>query len=166
MFTDETTETGTENTSEDTSTENSGDETAEETKSEQTQTENAKDWESEAKKWKAIAEREKRKATKTPADQNLDTLVEEKVLKNMGMDDESLAYLKKVAALNGQSLGEAQKDNVYLNWKAVREQSQKVENAQVGASKGSGSRSQQPTFTTQGLSQDQHKEMWKKAMGM
>ena len=163
MFTDENTVDGTETTVEDTSTENSGDEKAEETQ-DNAQTEQ-KDWESEAKKWKAIAEREKRKASKTPTDQNLDTLVEEKVLKSMGMDDESLAYLKKIAALNGQTLGEAQKDNVYLNWKAVREQAQKVQEAQVGASKGSGSRSQQPTFATQGLSSEQHKEMWKKAMG-
>lgn len=165
MFIDDTSVDGTETTVEDTSAETSGGE-AEETQADPAQTEQGKDWESEAKKWKAIAEREKRKASKTPADQNLDTLVEEKVLKNMGMDDESLNYLKKVAALNGQTLGEAQKDNVFLNWKAVREQAQKVESAQVGASKGSGSRSQQPTFASKGLSNDQHKEMWKKAMGM
>ena len=163
MFTDENTVDGTETTVEDTSTDTSADE-AEATQDDAAQDGQAKDWEAEAKKWEAIAKR--RSKQKAPADQNLDTLVEEKVLKSMGMDDESLAYLKKIAALNGQTLGEAQKDNVFLNWKAVREQAQKVKEAQVGASKGSGSRSQQPTFTTQGLSQEQHKEMWKKAMGM
>lgn len=134
--------------------------------SETTEGEQSKDWESEAKKWKAIAERRDRKAKETPASQSSDMSVEETVLKTLGMDDDSLAYLKKVAAVNGLSLAEAQKDQLFVTYKQIQEQELKAKEAAVGASKGSGQKSKTVSFSSPNLSEDQHKALWKKAMGM
>jgi hypothetical protein len=132
----------------------------------ETEGEQSKDWESEAKKWKAIAERRDRRAKETPAAQSSAQSVEETVLKTLGMDDDSLTYLKKVAAVNGLSLAEAQRDQLFVTYKQVKEQELKAKEASVGASKGSGQRSKTVAFSTPGLSEDQHKALWKKSMGM
>lgn len=157
MFTDET--------QEDTTLEN-GVEEVEETEEE---TESSTDWEAEAKKWKAIAERNKKKVeTKetnkvAKAPDRYD--VERTVLEAQGMPEELLTILEKVSKLEGTSLLAATKDPLFIASKEKYEQEQRLKEAQVGASKGSGAGASKVSFDTPGLSKDQHKELWKKAVG-
>lgn len=156
MFKDET--------QEDTTLENSVNEGDEET----TEEESSPDWEAEAKKWKAIAERNKKKstetnkvATKTPDKYS----VERTVLEANGMPDELLTILEKVAKLEEVSLLTATKDPLFIASKEKYEQEQKLKSAQVGASNGSGPGASKIGFDTPGLTKDQHKQLWKKAVG-
>lgn len=135
------------------------------------------EWKSKAEKLQAIlddqnrqaflrrkarqAEKQKAQPLQTNSTQN----VEETVLKAQGMTDDELAYLKKVATVNGTSLLDARKDELFTTWKEKEEREQAAQKARLGASKGAGSKSQPVTFNTPGLTPEQHKELWKQRQG-
>ena len=104
-------------------------------------------------------------ATEQTTTNNNAPSVEETVLKAQGVDEDSLAYLKKVAQVNDIGLIEAQQDDLYLSWKDKREKEQKSQKANLGASRGSGQVRQKETLQTSGLTQDKHKELWKQQTG-
>lgn len=156
MFNDET--------QEDTTLENSVNEGEEET----TEEESSPDWEAEAKKWKAIAERNKKKSTETNkvATNAPDKYtVERTVLAANGMPDDLLKSLERIAKLEDVSLLTATKDPLFIATQERYEQEQRLKSAQVGASNGSGSGASKIGFDTPGLTKDQHKQLWKKAVG-
>lgn len=136
------------------------------------ETEQSTDWEAEAKKWKAIAERTKKKVTSekrvdlqtpdTPPTESVD----ERILKSQGMSDELLKELKRVARFNEIDLITAQADPMFVAIKAKLEQEQRDKEASLGASKGSGTGKAKKDFTTPGLSSEDHKALWKKQMGL
>lgn len=135
---------------------------------ETTEEETSPDWEAEAKKWKAIAERNKKKATETNkvANPTPDKYsVERTVLEANGMPSELLKTLEKIANLEKVSLLTATKDPLFIASKEKYEQEQRLKAAQVGASNGSGSGATKIGFDTPGLTKDQHKQLWKKAVG-
>lgn len=126
-----------------------------------------KDWEAEAKKLQAILDRKTRQSEKqkAPLTTNKPTDVEETVLRAQGMSTEELAMLKKVATVNGTSLIDARKDELFTTWKEKEEREQAAQKARLGASKGAGSKSQPVTLNTPGLTPEQHKELWKQRQG-
>lgn len=91
--------------------------------------------------------------------------VETKILKAQGLPDDEINYLKKLATLNGTSIIEAQSDEIFKSFKANKEAQEKQANAKLGASRGSGSIKKEKTFTTKGLSDEEHKEMWRQSLG-
>lgn len=164
MFNDETQvqdDTLQEETSEEV--EQSTDETAE--------VEQSVDWEAEAKKWKAIAERTKKKKTEARADLTTPDApptesVDERILKSQGMSDQLLKELKRVARFNEVDLITAQNDPMFLAIKNKYEQEERDKAAALGASKGSGAGKSRKDFSTSGLSSEDHKALWKQKMGL
>lgn len=86
--------------------------------------------------------------------------VEETVLRANGMPNELLSHLKKVANLNGTSLLDAQKDPIFVAVKDKFDKEVKRKQASLGAGRGAGGKKSEKTFTTPGISRDEHKEMF------
>lgn len=144
-------------------------ETTEPTEEAEEASEDQPDWQAEAQKWKAIAQRNKKKVETTneakPAPATQPANVEEVVLRAQGMDDDVLAQLKKVAKANNTDLITAQSDELFTAWKTKFEGEQKKQKAALGASKGSGSAPAKKSFSTPGLSAEEHRAMFNKAIG-
>ena len=119
------------------------------------------------------AEAELKELKKTPAEAPQTTNnnpltpdeIDARVLRLQGMDTDVLEALKKVAKINGTSLIEAQTDSVFVAMKSKIEAEKVSEQAKLGASKGSGTQRKQKTFNTQGLTDAEHKDMWRQAQG-
>lgn len=91
--------------------------------------------------------------------------VEVKILKTQKVSDDEIAYLKKIAAINGTSLIDAMDDPIFTGFKEKREAEEKSEKARLGASRGSGSVRKEKSTTTVGLSAEEHKDLWRKQNG-
>lgn len=91
--------------------------------------------------------------------------VDVKILESQGMDEETIAYLKKLSKVNGTSILAAQSDDLFKSWKSNKEEQAKAEKARVGASRGSGSAKVEKAFTSAGLSDEDHKALWLKSQG-
>jgi len=91
--------------------------------------------------------------------------IQEQVLKAQGEPPELVAVLKAIAEEKGIDLLTAKKDDYYAYRKEKMEQEKRDKEAQLGASKGSGSVSKSKDFSTPALSPEEHKAMWRKAMG-
>jgi hypothetical protein len=115
---------------------------------------------------KAEAELKALKEQKPNATQNINNNlssedVEVSILKAQKVSDEKIAYLKKIAKLNGTSIIDAQSDELYLAWEAKKEAEEKSEKAKLGASRGSGSVKKEKTINSTGLSDEEHKALWR-----
>lgn len=99
-----------------------------------------------------------------PVSQPASTNVEETVLLANGMSEELLGELKAVAAVRKTSLIKAQADPIFVAIKDRLEKEQKSQNASMGASRSSGSVKAQKTFSTPGLTREEHMELVKKAL--
>lgn len=91
--------------------------------------------------------------------------IEAKILKAQNVSEEEIAYLRKLAAFNGVSLLDAQTDDMFIAFKAKREQELKSERAKLGVSSRSGQHKQEKTFNTPGLSDAEHKAKWRELNG-
>ena len=128
----------------------------------------------EAAKYKRLLQKEQKKA-KPDANQSKSsearqngspsTSVEEVVLKANGMSDELLKTLKKIAAVTGTSLLDAQKDELFVAAKEKFEKEEKSKRSSMGASKGSAKSTEKPSFTKPGLSDEEHKKLWEQTVG-
>ena len=131
----------------------------------------------ELAKFRDIAERRKAKleelskgsqdaqsSQKTDSKSEIST--EEIVLLAQGLSEEQVAYLKKVASVEGMSLKEAKNSPIFTTWMKSEEERIKAEKASLGASQGSGSRKAQKSFKTSGLTKEENKELWKKQNGL
>lgn len=119
--------------------------------------------EAELKALKAKLTSEKPAQEKKPVETGLtedDIFVISKV-----QDKESIEMIRKVSKLEGISLLEAMENSLYKTWAKQREEEKRQEESQMGASKGSGSKRQQKTFSTPGLSPEDHRELWRKSVG-
>jgi mRNA degradation ribonuclease J1/J2 len=90
---------------------------------------------------------------------------EEAILIAKGMEDEDLAQLNKIAKGADISLSEAQKDPLFVAYLEKREQEKKSEKARLGASKSANFENKAPDFDKPGLSEEEHKNLWKKSVG-
>lgn len=89
-----------------------------------------------------------------------DTLSAEEIRMIAKHDDEGLDKLRKIAAVEGVSLSEAEKSDLFQAWKEKREQELRQEKAQLRASKGAGGSSSKPlTFEEAGKDPEAHKKM-------
>lgn len=87
--------------------------------------------------------------------------VEETVLLANGMPEDLLAELKAVAQVRGTTLIKAQNDPIFVAVKDKYEKEKKQAAASMPASRGSGGVKAKKTFTTPGLSREEHMEMVK-----
>lgn len=92
--------------------------------------------------------------------------VETRILKAQGVKEDELVMLKKIASVNGTGIIEAQTDEIFLSYKDRKEAQEKAEKAKLGASRSSGSVKKEKSFTSSGLSKEEHKEMWRQAQGL
>lgn len=113
------------------------------------------------KKEKAKGQRSDLSTPDTPQE----NAIQEQVLKAQGMSEELINVLKTVSEEQGIDLITAQKDDYFLYRKEKMEQEARDKEAALGASKGSGGGKARKDFSTTNLSADEHREMWKKAMG-
>lgn len=79
---------------------------------------------------------------------------EEAILIAKGEDETALAKLKAIAKGNGVSLLEAQKDEMFVAWKALQEKEQVSKKAKLGASKGSGMQTREKQVSE--MSREEH----------
>ena len=87
--------------------------------------------------------------------------VDVRVLRAQKMPEDEIKYLQKIAALNGTSIIEAQSDELFIAWKDKKDQETKAEKAKLGTSKGSGSAQKEKGLNTPGLTDAEHKELWR-----
>lgn len=87
--------------------------------------------------------------------------IDARVLRLQGMSEGTLETLKKVATATGKSIIDAQQDEIFIAIKEKAEREQREANAKLGTSKGSGSVKKTKDFNSQGLSDTEHKELWR-----
>lgn len=93
-------------------------------------------------------------------------VIEVKILKAQGVSDELITQLKKIARVNDTSIIDAQSDPYFVAYKEKLEEEAKKEKASLPASRNSGSVKRSKDTTTTGLSEDEHKQLWKEKMGL
>lgn len=118
------------------------------------------------------AEAELKAFKSAPATQNINNTniltaedIEVKILKAQGLSEDEITYLRKLAKVNESSLIEAQSDEMYQVFKKKKEDEAKSEKARLGASRGSGTAKQQKTVSSEGLTPEEHKALWREQMG-
>lgn len=138
----------------------------------ETEEEQSTDWEAEAKKWRAIAERKAKKAEQaqkapvTRKPEPVGSLSEDDILTiTMLQDKELIERARKIAKLEGISLAEAVNNPMFTFAKQAYEEEKRKEKSQMEASRGSGTRGQRKTFTTPGLSKEEHKALFMNRTG-
>jgi hypothetical protein len=87
---------------------------------------------------------------------------EEVILFAQGLSEEEVEQASKVAALQGVKLTEAVKDDLFTGWKAKRDKQVELQKAQLGGSKGAKA-SVKKTFDSPGLSDDDHRALFKES---
>lgn len=93
-------------------------------------------------------------------------VIEVKILKSQGLSDDLITQLKKIAKVNETGLIEAQADPYFVAFKEKLEEDQKKARASLGASKGSGQVKKGKDFQTAGLTDEEHKQLWRDRMGL
>jgi len=91
--------------------------------------------------------------------------IEEKILLSQGLSSELIDELKALSKVRGKSLLATTTDPIFVAIKEAKEKEVKEQKARLGASKGSGSVKKEKSFTTPGLTPEEHKEMWKSSQG-
>lgn len=91
--------------------------------------------------------------------------IDARVLRLQGMSEEMLTKLKTVAKATGKTLIEAQSDDIFIAIKEKVEAEEKAAKAKLGASKGSGTVKKGKDFSSPGLSDEEHKALWREKNG-
>lgn len=87
--------------------------------------------------------------------------IEAKILRSKGVDAQLIEEMKALAAVRGKSLLEMENDPIILAMKEAKEAEAKAKAARLGASRGSTTVKAQKSTTTPGLSEEDHRAMWK-----
>lgn len=104
---------------------------------------------------------------KKPQKSETSSLSEEDLFAIKQLDSqEELERARKIAKLEEISLSEAISSDLFTSWKAQKAEEKKKEEVAMGASRGSGSRGKKKDLSTPGLSDKEHKEMFKRRMGI
>lgn len=90
--------------------------------------------------------------------------IEITVLRAQGMADDEISYLKKLAKVNETSIIEAQKDELFSAYRAKKESEDKAKKAKLGASRGSSTVRKEKDLNSTGLTDAEHKALWKQQM--
>jgi hypothetical protein len=91
--------------------------------------------------------------------------MEKTILKSQGMSDDLLEELVALSKVRGKGLLDTQSDPIFIALKEAKESEAKKAKANLGSSKGSGTVKKEKSFDTPGLSEEEHKEMWKQSQG-
>lgn len=89
---------------------------------------------------------------------------EEGILIAKGFSEDELEQAKKVATLEGIKLTEVPGNELFIAWKTKRDAEIKRQQAQLGASRGARTNVKK-TLATPGLSDEDHKELFKERIG-
>ena len=89
---------------------------------------------------------------------------EEAILIAKGRSEDELDLLHTIAKGKGVSLLDAEKNPLFLAYEEKQAEEKKKEDARLGASKGSGYYEAKDDFNKPGLTNEEHKELWKKSM--
>lgn len=87
--------------------------------------------------------------------------IDERILRDKGMSEELMSELKALAKVRGKGLIETQADPIFVALLAQKEAEAKAEKAKLGASKGSGSARKEKNFNSAGMTDEEHRAMWK-----
>ena len=90
---------------------------------------------------------------------------EEAILFAQGLTEEEVLKAGKIAELEGISLSEATKDELFVTWKEKKEKEAKSAKAQLGTSTGSPAVAEKKDFNSPNLDRDDHKALFDKAHG-
>lgn len=101
------------------------------------------------------------KETSTTTNSLTEQDIEAKILLAKGIDSQLLEEMKALASLRGKSLLEMENDPIIVAMKEVKEAEAKAKAARLGASRGSTSVKAQKSTTTPGLSDEDHRAMWR-----
>lgn len=120
----------------------------------------------EAAKYRRLFEKGQKKPTAAPAASTTQSSqaspldVDERILKSQGVSPELMVQLKRIAAVEGVSLLDAQASPIFVAVKEKFEKDKKLKEASVGASRGSGSVKPKKTANTPGLTREEHMAMF------
>lgn len=87
--------------------------------------------------------------------------IEAKILQAQGMDKELLEEAKILAKLRNKSILEIQNDPILVAMKEEKEKAIKAQKAKLGASKSSSQAKAEKAITSPGLSDEEHKALWR-----
>lgn len=90
--------------------------------------------------------------------------IERKILLSRGLSKELIEELAAVAKVRGKSLLETENDPIFVEIKKSKEAEVKTQRSTLGASKASGSIKAKKSFDSDGLTADEHKELWRDRM--
>ena len=124
------------------------------------------DWKARAMKAEALIVKNKKAPVAekpTQATPTIDPI--EAVLRVNGMSKELLEQLKKVSAVTGKDLVDAQSDDLFVAIKEKVEKEQKREQASLPASRGASAVKPKKDFRTPGLTKEEHQAMVKARLG-
>lgn len=91
--------------------------------------------------------------------------IELKILKSQGLSDDLLQELRAVAKARGKSLLDTTSDPIFVAIKNEKEAEGKAQKAKLGASKGSGTVKKEKSVSSPGLTDAEHKELWRQQLG-
>jgi len=91
--------------------------------------------------------------------------MEAMVLKAQGMPNDLLDELKAVAKARGKTLLDSVNDPIFVAIKSQKETETKALKAKLGASKGSSSVKKEKSINSVGLSEEEHKALWRENRG-
>lgn len=118
-------------------------------------------YEFEDGKWRKKADEGSQKKEPKPAKKATETLSKAEVIAYAkGHTEEEVEKAKKIAVLEEIPLSEALESDLFKSWKSENERKKKERDAQLGGSRGSRAKVKK-TFATKGLSDDDHKELFK-----
>lgn len=111
--------------------------------------------------YKANKSEKPERETSTTTNSLTEQDIEAKILLAKGIDSQLLEEMKALASLRGKSLLEMENDPIIVAMKEVKEAEAKAKAARLGASRGSTSVKAQKSTTTPGLSDEDHRAMWR-----
>lgn len=104
--------------------------------------------------------------TLTNAPSNTTDDIDVKILKSQGTPQDEIEVLQKIAKVNNTTVIDAKNDNLFKLYISNKEQQEKADKARLGASKGSGNVKKEKGFNTPGLSQEEHRRLWREKNGL
>lgn len=87
--------------------------------------------------------------------------VDVKILLSQGYTEDLITELKAVAKARNKNLFAATQDSIFLAIKKEKEDEAKLQRARLGASRSSGTAKKEKSTTTPGLSEEEHKQIWR-----
>lgn len=97
----------------------------------------------------------------TKSDVPTEELIDIQILKSKGFTDDLINDARVIAKARGVSIMDVQSDPVFLGIKKQKDEEVKAAKAKLGASRGSSSVKKEKTLATPGLTDEEHKALWK-----